>query len=419
MNFIKRPLVFILLIGIIIRFILSAITFHPDIIHFDLAGYVLGKGNFLNFYDYTYGLDKNDPVLKNYPVNLFNYPPAVYFYVGSMNWIFTSLTEKNFHNMFLFDFKNTLGNIQLNFHLILLKIPYLLFDGAIAYFLYNIFLNKKEKILALALWVFNPWVLYSTYMMGQFDIIPTAFVVSALYIIKKNYNFNKKIFIAVVLLGIGASFKIYPLLFLLPVAFLLKKRFNKLLAIILGISVYVITILPFIGSSGFRSTALLANQTLKSLYAQIPISGGESIILFLASVGFFYIVYLYRGKEVENLWQSFFIIMLLFFIFTHYHPQWFLWLTPFLIFELIYSNFKHLILMVLMGVSFLGAVFLFEQSLTIGLFSPLNAALFDGLDLWRLLHINIDLNFARSLFQTLFASVAVYFIYYYFPKKID
>lgn len=398
----KKPLIFILLAGILIRLVLSAVTFHTDIQHFDLAGYVLGKGNLLNFYDY--------------PAAVFNYPPAIYFSVGGLNWILTNLTDHTFHNDFLFNFQNTLGDLRLHLHLILLKIPYLPFDAIIAYLLYNLFAAKKEKVLAFTLWMFNPWVLYSTYMMGQFDIIPTTFVVLALYIVAKKKDLNKKVFLGAILLGIGGSFKIYPLLFLLPLAFLLNSWTKRILAIILGVSVYSMTILPFISSLGFRSNALFAGQTFKSLYAQIPISGGESIILFLALSGFFYLVFLYQ-REVSNLWQRFFIMILLFFVFTHYHPQWFLWLTPFLIIELISSNFKHLFLMFVMTVSFLGLVSLFEQSLSIGLFVPLNKNLLDGPNLWQLLIQNYDLNFLRSLFQSLFVGVAGYFIYYYFPKE--
>lgn len=416
MSLLKKPLIFILLVGIFIRLFLSATTFHTDIQHFDLAGYVLGKGNLSNFYDYTYSLSQDDQLLKNYPVALFNYPPAVYFSLGVFNWMLTNLTDRNFHNNFLFDFQNTLGDLRLYLHLILLKIPYLPFDVVSAYLLYNLFASRRDRVLAFTLWIFNPWVLYSTYMMGQFDIIPTTFVVAALYVVTKKGDIDKKVFLAATLLGIGASFKIYPLLLLPPLAFLLHTWPKKILAILLGILVYLATILPFIGSLGFRTTALVANQMFKSLYAQIPISGGESIILFLAFVGFFYLIYLYQ-TEASNLWQRFFIILLLFFIFTHYHPQWFLWLTPFLIIELIHSNFKHAFLLLVMAITFLGSVSLFEQSLSIGLFTPLNPRLYSGPSLWQLFNINIDVNFFRSLLQTLFVSVAGYFIYYYFPKK--
>ena len=72
MIFLRKPLIFILITGIVIRLFLSASTFHTDIQHFDLAGYVLGKGNLLNFYDYTYNLRSRLPILGGLTLPLAN-----------------------------------------------------------------------------------------------------------------------------------------------------------------------------------------------------------------------------------------------------------------------------------------------------------------------------------------------------------
>ena len=418
MIFLKKSLVFILVGGILIRLILSAVTFHADIVHFDLAGYVLGKGNILNFYDYTFNVDKSDQLLKTYQKELFNYPPAVYLFLGSVNRFLTGFEDKTFHNSFLFNVKDTLGSPNLFLHLFILKLPYLIFDLAIAFLLYAFFNTQREKNLAFTLWMFNPWAIYSTFLMGQFDVIPTFFVLLSLYfVLKSKRDLFKKSIISAVILGVGASFKIYPLLLLIPLVATLTIWRQRLVAVLIGVLTYVVTILPFIASAGFRSTALVANQTLKSFYSQIPVSGGESIILFLLGIIFFYLIFLSRNSKIENLWQRFFIILLLFFIFTHYHLQWFLWLTPFLIIELVKTNSKHLFVVILMFVAFLGNLSLFESSLSIGLFSPLNPSLSQIPDIWKMLGKNFDLNFLRSLFQTVFVGCAFFFIYTYFPIK--
>ncbi len=409
----------IILTGVLIRLVLSAATFHSDIVHFDLAGYVLGKGQILNFYDYTFTLDKNDILLQFYPVALFNYPPAVYFTLGPINWALTSFTNPDFHSTFLFNTKSTFGNPLLFPHLMLLKVFYLVFDLLIAYFLYRLFTNKKEQVRAVIFWIFNPVTLYSTYMIGQFDIVPTFFVVLVLYLVIKaeSVNFEKRIFFSSILLGIGGSYKIFPLLLLIPLAASLNGWIKRFLVVLLGLAVYAVTILPFLASSGFRTTALLANQTLKSFYAQISISGGESIILFLGSVIFFYLYLLYQNLNGTFLWQRFFIFLLLFFSFTHYHVQWFLWLTPFLIIELISSNFRHLIVVILMLISYMGGAFIFGPSLSLGLFSPLSPPL-SSIELWGQMGLNIDYNFSRSIFQTVFVSAAAFFIYRYLPQRV-
>lgn len=408
----------ILIIGIILRLILASITYHSDIKTFDFAGSVLASGKILNFYDYLPSQPADSEILKQYPASAFNYPPLVYFLFFILNGVGNIGKDANLNQLFLFNVPQVLGTLQLNFHLMLLKIPYLFFDIPIAFMLMKMF-EQKWKFLVFALWIFNPVDLYATYMMGQFDIVPTFFVILALYLVIRNPNREKNIWWAVFILGFGACFKIYPLLLLPAMAFLFASFKKRILALVLGIAPYLLITLIYLPSSGFRTYALVANQTLKSLYPQIAVSGGESIILFLAFLGFFYLLFLEIKGSAQNLWERFFIILLLFFTFTHYHPQWFLWLTPFLIFALIKSNFKDALAVIISLVSFTGLVFFFEQGLNIGLFSAINPNLYDGKNIWLLLNIPVDFNFARSLLQTLFASVAIYFIYRYFPKKSE
>ena len=191
----------------------------------------------------------------------------------------------------------------------------------------------------------------------------------------------------------------------------------KIIAI--GILPYILVILPFLPSCGFRSTALVANQTLKSLYTQIPVSGGESIMLFLAALIFFYLIYLRKKILPQFLWQRFFVILLLFFTFTHYHPQWFLWISPFFILVLIKSGFKHVLATLIALFSFIGLLFFFDSGLTLGLLCPIFPNLYNAPSLWQILNLSPDYNFFRSILQTIFAGSALYFIYYYFPGKSE
>lgn len=135
--------------------------------------------------------------------------------------------------------------------------------------------------------------------------------------------------------------------------------------------------------------------------------------LFLLS---FYLVLFYSRNSGRELWKSFYIVLLIFFIFTHFHPQWFLWLTPFLIIELISSNFKHWFLVFVMLIIFFSGLFFFDQSLTVGIFAPLFPTLYTMTGIWQMLGLNPDMNYSRSVLQTIFAVVSVYYIFVYFPK---
>ncbi|KKQ36693.1 MAG: hypothetical protein US53_C0042G0005, partial [Candidatus Woesebacteria bacterium GW2011_GWA1_37_7] len=407
----KRVIVFIIVLGVLLRLILALGSFHPDIKAFYYAGEVISKGNFLNFYDYLGKLPVSDPIHKIYPANLFIYPPLMYFFIGPVTHLLTLPFPGGFLQSFVFDLPGILGNLQLNLLLLALKAPYILFDAAIGWLLYSFFKKPKNKILALSFWVFNPVNLYATYMMGQFDIIPTFFTVLALYFAVK----KEKYFLAALFLGFGASFKIFPIIFLIPLALLRDKWLDRIKIIGIGAVTYIATILPFINSQGYRGSALLAGQTTKSFYAAIPISGGESIIIFPLLMVFFCFLFFYLKGSLESLWSRFFIMLLLFFIFTHYHPQWFVWITPFLIIDLIKSGLKHWPLTLLSLISWLGLITFFDPGLTTRIFAPLVPSLQNAPGLWESLGISFDLNWSRSILQTVFAAAGLYYIYYYFP----
>lgn len=414
----KQKLIIILIIGVATRMFLAAVSFHPDIQAFAFAGYTVSQGKILDLYDFLPNLPPDDPILKSYPVYLFNYPPAIYFFHGVFYSIFQNFVSADFLQVFLFDLPNTFGNWQLYLHLLFLKLPFLLPDLGSAFLLMSLLNSLRNRLLIFSLWMFNPINLYATYLMGQFDIIPTFFIILSLYFIFKNTRvvFISAPVLAAISLGLGTAFKIYPLFLAIPLASVTESWRERIKIIVLGPLVYLLTISPFLPSSGFRSSALLANQSLKSFYAQIPISGGESILLFLAALIFVYLLFLSVKIGPALLWQRYFIILLLFFIFTHTHPQWFLWLIPFFIFDLIQSNFKHWPVISLAVASFTGLLFFFDPSLTLGLFAPLAPSLYNTQSIWQILHLNPDVNMFRSLLQTVFVGSALYLIYRYFPK---
>ena len=66
--------------------------------------------------------------------------------------------------------------------------------------------------------------------------------------------------------------------------------------------------------------------------------------------------------------------------------------------------------------TWIGGVFLYEQGLNIGLFAPLNPMLYDGDTIWELTGISIDINFFRSVFQSIFVGAGLVYFVRYFPK---
>ena len=362
----------ILIIGILIRVFLSFSTTHPDIQSLNAAGKVVAQGHVLDLYDYS-----SEAVV-------FNYPPSIYWFFGILNFLFGDSLE-------------------------LLKLSYLIFDIFLGFLLLKL-IDPRKAAIAFGLWIFNPISLYATYMMGQFDIIPTFFTVVSLYLATKN-----KLKLAALALGFGVAFKLYPIFLCLPLIILGKTFWEKMRLGILTILPYILSIIPYLGSPSFRSQALVANQTDKSLYASIPLSGGEAILLFPASLIFFYL--LIWGRQMNKLffWRFFLIPLLLFFIFTHFHPQWLIWVTPFLILDLVTERFKNLLPILLIFITWVSSLFFFDASLTVGIFAPLLPILKNTPDIWTQLGITLDYNLSRSILQTVFASAAFYLIVKYFP----
>lgn len=364
----------ILIIGVLIRVFLSFSTFHTDIAALSFGGSFISQGHILNFYDLS--SEKG----------IFNYPPLTYWYFGIISFLF--------------------GDI-----LWLFKIPYLIFDLLLAFILIR--LVDSKKLLIFTLWMFNPVNLYATYMMGQFDIIPTFFSILSIY-----FAFRNKLMLASLALGAGIAFKLYPIFLIIPLFFLGKGLVTKIKLIFLALLPYLISILPYLLSPGFKSYALFANQSSKSLYAAIPVSGGESILLFPAFLLLFYLLLRIKVFDKSSLWKFYLIPLLLFFIFTHTHPQWFIWLTPFLILDLVIKRFKNILPISVLMISWLGSLFFFEPSLTLGLFSPILPFLQNTPDIWTLLSINIDYNFSRSVLQTMFTAASLYLIYEVSKKEL-
>lgn len=404
----------ILLSAILLKIFLALSTFHPDIRAFNLAGDLVRSGNILNLYDFLGSCTPDNPLLKTFGVDLFIYPPLIYLLHGVFNLVFSLVFGNQLMNGFIIDQVHFFGNWWFNLHLLLLKVPYLLFDIPAAFLIAALFESKKDRLWAFCLWLFNPIILYSAYMMGQFDVIPASLTILSLFLIKR-----KKIYFAALALGVAAAFKLYPLFLVVPFVLAVPRWRDRAVLGLLAVIPYVMSIIPYLPSEGFRSSALVAGLTQKTLFAQIPVSGGSSLLLFPLIVFLMYLYFWYREQSVERIWQRWFVVLLAFFSLTHFHPQWLSWLAPFLVMELVIFRRKNLFLHLMLLLSYTGMIFLFDPSLSVKIFAPLVPSLYLLPGTWEGFGVNIDFNYYRSLLQTGFAGVSVFFIYLYFSQRFN
>lgn len=387
------------------RLVLAGSTVHPDLLSISAGDFLLGQKGVLNIYEYLDRLPAGEKLVEVYGRTFFTYPPLAYFTLGFFKLLLSPFFSDNLYTRLLGGI-TAFSSLGFNKDLLLLKLPYLLFDLLIAVLLFKIFEKDKRKAwLAFFLWLFNPLSFYTSFMVGQFDIIPTFFVVLSLYLVFKNKNS-----LAVLSLGLGVSLKMFPLFFLPILVLVLGKSFwQKLKLGLIGILPYLVTIAPFLNSPSFRQIVIFSSQSQKMLFAKMMVSGAEGIYLFVFGLILIYFYVASRGKK-EFIWQYYFWVLLLFFSVTHYHPQWFLWLTPFLIWAMVGSDWLKLWPSLILVGCWLVITLLFEPSLSVGLFAPVFPPLvkinlgsfgtFGSLDVYQI----------KSLVRSVFAATSFWLV---------
>ncbi len=403
-----------LIIGIIIRLILMPITFHPDLLGHSFSAYFLAYEGKWNLYDTLANLPPEHPLVKNFGVSdIFIYPPLTYYTLGFFRVLVKPFTDPKFIPWLMVNLSSLHSYPRLFEHLFWFKLPYLFFDVGLAFLLTGFFDDLKKKKLVFALWLFNPVTIYVSFMIGQLDLLPVFFSVLALYYFKK-----EKGFLSMLSMGIAASYKMYPLFLILPLAFLLTKKFwVRIKYVLAGIFPFIFFMAPFISSSAFRAM-VFSPKSQKMLFMGWPLSGAEVVypfVLFL-SIIIFYSYYNKRSISPTNYFLS---ILLLIFSVTHFHPQWFLWVVPFLVLELVENNFENLVLTLVIFFGWLFLTFLFEPSLSYGLFNPIWPNLDKAVGLSEVVNKYTNVYQFKSLIRSVFAGASAFLAFKLFAFKKD
>lgn len=403
-----------LIIGVILRLFISAITAHPDLWALFFAQHLLVFKGVFNIYDYLAYLPRSSDLAVNYGTNFFTYPPLAYFTLGSFGLILKPILSLENFSWIVTNYPQIYQNLEIYKTLLLFKLPYLFFDLAIAFLLVDFFDDPKKKKWAFLLWIFNPLSFYTSFMVGQFDVIPLFFSVLALRLALRN-----KSGLAALSLGIGGALKMFPFFFLPFLVLILGKNYwEKAKLSVFGILPYFLSTLPFISSPAFRQVSLFSAQSQKMLHMILPVSGAEGIYIFVFLFSVLIILAGYNPNRTKSLWWYFLGVMFLFFSVTHYHPQWFLWLTPLLVMEMVKNRFAYLWLDIILFASWLFITLTFEPSLNFGLFAPLKPELlnlsgvFEGIRFYDIFQL-------KSIVRSLFAASSLGLIYFSYRRGYE
>lgn len=385
----------IFLLALIIRLLIMPFFFHPDVKDINIRVSYLSQG-VLNIYDF---LKQNEQISINTPD--FVYPPLTYFTLGVYQIMIKPILGNDF-NHWLFDFSGlSADNPYIFRYLFLLKLPFLVFDFLVGLLLYKTFVDIKQKKLALFFWFFNPLNLYGIYAIGQFDIIPTFLTFFSWFLWKRD-----KFISSGIMLGLGAAFKSFPLL-LIPLFLISPSKLIEKLKFLLSVTViYGISLMPFISSPGFQKDVLFSNLGKGVLELQLhlgPISISVFVILYVS------LLFSMLINKSKPLWPFILSALLLIFSLSRFHPQWIVWITPFLTLATVYSRLKFLIPFFFISY-FLIFLFYGDRFLSTGLLSPISLMYLEIPDFTQFM-ASIKVILLQNILQTIFAFISFFIIW--------
>ncbi|MCM1296729.1 MAG: hypothetical protein NC311_14420 [Muribaculaceae bacterium] len=225
------------------------------------------------------------------------------------------------------------GALPVFFRNLLFKLPLLIMDLVGLYYLMRISKSKRKYILVL--YFLSPIILYSTYMHGQLDIIPTVFLVGAVYYLTQMGTTAAKTagnewkFVLFFALSLSSKFHIIvalPLFFL----YLYKRKGRKKAVVLTGLPVLCTAALiaPF-WCRGFVEMVLFNKE--QSAVGDVYIDYGSAHLLLCVLV--LLLIY-FQAFHINQMNRDLLISMtgLLFSVFLAFvpaMPAWFVWVTPF------------------------------------------------------------------------------------------
>ena len=195
----KRPLVKIMIIGLIIRIaLMPLLTYGYDFTHWALIIQHIQAGQGL------------------YAIEGYWYPPVWGYILGAISPFLSLFGVTDYGHLFdaalslqdlsWFNYTATLTSLAFN---VVVKIPIVIADVLVGYMIYKLILgmtgNEKKATYGFALWFLCPIVIYTSAVHGMFDSITVLFMVFSVYSVYKG-----KYFLAGASLSVAVLTKVFP-----------------------------------------------------------------------------------------------------------------------------------------------------------------------------------------------------------------
>lgn len=362
--------------GYLVRIALMPVTGQHDVMFMAWQANFITQGH-LHVYEYLY--ERFGEAVMSHPAVWAPYPYGYY--------VFTSLWVTVLKGFALVDLAQWQGIWEVTRParvVFLLKLAYLPFDVLIGYVLYRAG-GRIGGALSWALWSWSPTALYTPFMMGQNDVYATALTVAGLYAASRSISDQQTpspkkglatpwrggAWVSILLLGIGATFKTFPLLLVPVVALLLTPRWGQRLKLsAAGVAIFALCALPFATSAAFREGVLLNEEGLK-LFQESSVLGFP-VPLFIAGYFFLaaYLIANNRASVPSDVWSAGLIVFALLFLLVPAPLYWLIWITPLIVFQIGRGKPALLVAWLLLQLGF--SVLLLSQHRELGVALPVH-----------------------------------------------
>lgn len=262
----------------------------------------------------------------------------------------------------------------------------------------------QTKIIA-NVWITSPLLLLLPFAQGNNDIYPVFFSLLFLLCV-----FKRQYVVATIMLGLVAALKNYALFLIPPMAIILaeKDRIKTVKYGMISVLVYIIPLLFYL--KNFKTVITGAGEGV--MFLQTVISGPIPYQLFTVAYCFIllFLIFSENEREIKENKSGVvvlygFLITSLFFTFSFYIPQWFLWLLPFFVFLVYKSRKLYYIYILITCVYFVDLLVQWSNNLDLNLFRPIMPVFLKDVDLSFGLH-------GAGFVYSIFAALNLGFIYF-------
>jgi len=214
----------------------------------------------------------------------------------------------------------------------LFKILYLVFDVACMFLILRLSFDSEpeSRLRVFKFWMFNPFVIFILYVFARHDIIGILATLVALLLAKKNRKYW-----AIIVLAFGIALRFFPIMILpLFIFYLARTKKDYIILSLVGVSgLAAVELFSYFYFGRSVIFSLLNTQHFDYiLSSKLELVIHDRIFIFVAVYIIIILSFLHiKRKNFDILLNYGAIIYLAYVSLCYFHPQYMLWIVPFLI----------------------------------------------------------------------------------------